>query len=131
MKYNVLIVEDDSVMRILIKQTLKESGLEIKEIYEAVNGEKGLAALEVYEIDLLLVDIYMPIMDGIEMLEHVNEHPEHKKIPVVVISTENDERRVDAIVKRGHGFVHKPFTRDLLEEKIKKLTDTKNEKSIR
>lgn len=132
MKYNVLIVEDDQTMRFVIKQTLNESSLDIGEIYESENGMEGLEMMEKHQdINLLLVDIYMPVMDGIEMLGHVQNHPEFKNIPAVVVSTENNEKRIDAIVRQGLGFVHKPFTRYLLEEKIVKLTEKKDETSIR
>lgn len=122
MKINVLIVEDDPAMRVVIKQILKASSLEVGIIYEAENGKKGLEMLEQHDIDILLVDIYMPVMDGLEMLDYARDHPDFKDIPAVVISTENDERRIDAIVRKGLGFVHKPFTRDLLEDHLLKIT---------
>jgi two-component system chemotaxis response regulator CheY len=122
MKMNVLIVEDELPMRILIKKVLYESKIRIGEIFEAENGEEGLKKFSENRVDLLLVDIYMPLMDGIEMLEHLHADSEEKEIPVVVVSTESDEDRIDAIVKRGIGFVHKPFTKRLLEEEILKQT---------
>ncbi|MCH8548230.1 MAG: response regulator [Balneolaceae bacterium] len=121
MKRNILIVEDDPTMRVVIKRTLTESGLEIGEIYEAGNGQEGLDMLGEFEIHLMLVDIYMPVMDGMEMLDHAADHPDFRDIPAVVISTENDENRIDAILRRGMGFVHKPFTQQLLEQTIVKL----------
>jgi len=122
MNRNILIVEDDPAMRVVIRQTLDRSKLDYDEIFEAENGREGLKMLDEHKIDLLLVDIYMPVMDGMEMLDHVRDHPVHHDIPVVIISTENDEKRIDAIVRSGMGFVHKPFTRDLLEDQIVKLT---------
>lgn len=122
MKRNVLIVEDDPSMRIVIKRTLVNSSLDIGEIYEAENGKEGLEMLEKYKIDILLVDIYMPVMDGLEMLDYASDHPDFRDIPAVVISTENDEKRIDAIVRKGMGFVHKPFTKDLLEGQLLKFT---------
>ncbi len=123
MKRNILIVEDDPAMRVIIRQTLDRSSLEIGEIFEAEHGRAGLELLENEEVDLLLVDIYMPVMDGMEMLDHVRDHPDYRDIPAVIISTENDEQRIDAIIRNGMGFVHKPFTRDLLEDQIRNLTD--------
>lgn len=119
MKLNVLIVEDDPTMRVVLRRTLTESSLDLGEIYEADNGKIGLDMLGEYEIDLMLVDIYMPVMDGMEMLDYAADHPEWSKIPAVVVSTENDEKRIDAILRRGMGFVHKEFTSSLLEEQIK------------
>jgi two-component system, chemotaxis family, chemotaxis protein CheY len=125
MKKNILIVEDDLAMRIIIKKTLIESSVQIDEIYEAGNGKEGLEMLEVYRIDLILVDIYMPVMDGMEMLDNISDHSEFCHIPAIVISTENDEKRIDTIVKNGFGFIHKPFTQDLLEDYILKLEEPK------
>lgn len=126
MKNNYLIVEDEPTMRLLIRKVLKESGLEIGHIYEANNGQEGLEALEKYNIDTMLVDIYMPVMDGMELLDYTRDHPKFKEIPAIIISTENDEKRIDAIVRKGLGFVHKPFTKELLKEQILKQSG-KNE----
>jgi|SRR6056297_32444 len=120
MKRNVLIVEDDPTMRVVIKRTLLESSIDVGEVYEAENGKEGLEMLAKYPVDLMLVDIYMPVMDGLEMLDYAADNPEFRDIPAVVVSTENDENRIDAILRRGMGFVHKEFTTTLLEEQIKK-----------
>lgn len=120
MKRNVLIVEDDPTMRVVLKRTLTESNLEIGEIIEAENGKIGLEMLEKHQIDLMLVDIYMPVMDGLEMLDYCADNPEFANIPAVLVSSENDEKRIDAILRQGMGFVHKEFTTDLLEEQIRK-----------
>ncbi len=119
MKLNVLIVEDDPTMRVVLRRTLTESSLDLGEIYEAENGKIGLEMLAEYDVDLMLVDIYMPVMDGMEMLDYAADHPEWRNIPAVVVSTENDDQRIDAILRRGMGFVHKEFTSSLLEEQIK------------
>lgn len=119
MKRNVLIVEDDPTMRVVIRKTLVESSIEVGDIFEAGNGKEGLEMLEKHSIDLMLVDIYMPIMDGMEMLDYAADNPDFRDIPAVVVSTENDEKRIDAILRRGMGFVHKEFTTTLLEEQIK------------
>jgi len=121
MKLNVLIVEDEKTIRILIKKILIESDLNIGEIFEADNGKEGLEVLNNRKIDFLLVDIYMPVMDGLEMLDYVMSNDDLKKIPAIVVSTENDENRVDAIIRKGLGFVHKPFTNTLLKNEIKKM----------
>jgi len=120
MKHNVLIVEDDPTMRVVIRRTLMESSIDLGEIFEAENGKEGLEMLEKHSIDLMLVDIYMPVMDGMEMLDYAADNPDYRDIPAVVVSTENDEKRIDAILRRGMGFVHKEFTTSLLEEQILK-----------
>jgi CheY-like chemotaxis protein len=95
--------------------------IEIEEVYEAENGKEGIKALEKYDVDLMLVDIYMPVMDGLDMLDYVHDHPEFQHIPAIVVSTENDEQRIDAILRQGLGFVPKPLTHLLLKDQIVKM----------
>lgn len=121
---NVLIVEDEKAVRLVIKKTLIESDLNVGEIFEAGNGKEGIEIMNNEHIDLLLVDIYMPVMDGLEMIEYVMSKPDLKDIPAIVVSTENDENRIDAIIRKGLGFVHKPFTNNLLKDEIKKMRGT-------
>jgi CheY-like chemotaxis protein len=121
MKINVLIVEDDAAMRVVLKNTVQsvEMDIEIGTIYEAKNGKEGIKALKDNDqIDLMLVDIYMPVMDGLDMLDYVHDHPDFQHIPAIVVSTENDEERIDAILRQGLGFVPKPLTHVLLKDQI-------------
>ncbi|HBQ59434.1 MAG TPA: response regulator [Balneolaceae bacterium] len=119
-KINVLIVEDDPAMRVVLRSTVlsAELDVEVNEIYEAENGKVGLEVLGEKKVDLMLVDIYMPVMDGMEMLDYTYDHPEWSKIPAIVVSTESDEDRIDAIQRKGMGFVHKPLTHLYLKDKI-------------
>lgn len=123
MNINVLIVEDDATMRVLLKDTLMNADMDIQveNIFEADNGKKGIQVLEDKPVDLMLVDIYMPVMDGLEMLDYVHDHPDYQHIPAIVVSTENDEERIDAILRQGLGFVPKPLTNSLLSEQIEKV----------
>lgn len=123
MKINVLIVEDDAAMRVVLRSTVlsAELDVEIGEIFEAENGKVGIEVLNREQIDLMLVDIYMPVMDGMEMLDYTYDHPEFSVIPAIVVSTDNDEDRVDALMRKGMGFVHKPLTHLLLKDQIKKM----------
>lgn len=123
MKINILIVEDDPTMRVVIENTVLSAdlGVEIGEIFEAENGEEGIEVLKQKDVHLMLVDIYMPVMDGLEMLDYTYDHPDFKDIPAVVISTENDESRIDALLRKGLGFVHKPLTHLFLKDQVKKI----------
>ncbi|MGN8226741.1 response regulator [Gracilimonas sp. BCB1] len=128
MKINVLIVEDDPAMRVLLKSTVLSADLdvEVAEIFEAENGKEGLEVLEKEKVDMMLVDIYMPIMDGLEMLDYARDHKEMADIPAIVVSSENNEDRIDAILRQGLGFVHKPLTHLLLKDKISEMINMKN-----
>lgn len=127
MKINVLIVEDDPAMRVVLKSTVLSADLdvEIDEVFEAQNGKEGLEVLEKEKVDMMLVDIYMPIMDGLEMLDYARDHPDMADIPAIVVSSENNEDRIDAILRQGLGFVHKPLTHLLLKDKISEMMNTK------
>ena len=94
MAVNVLIVDDSAVMRAMILKTLQMSGLPLGEIHQAGNGQEGLDALDQHWIDLALVDINMPVMNGEEMIDRMRENPDTKDIRVVVISTEGSETRI-------------------------------------
>ncbi|HKL19361.1 MAG TPA: response regulator [Halalkalibaculum sp.] len=127
MKRKVLIVEDECLLRLVIKRTLMKCTLDIEEIYEAGNGTEGLECLEKCAVDLILTDINMPVMDGITMLNHIYANPLFKEIPIVVISAINDQQRIEEFSGRGLGFLSKPFTLQQLEEEIYKLDKVTNE----
>lgn len=118
MAINILVVDDSAVMRSMIKKTIHNSGVEVGEIYEAANGVEGLEALEDNWLDLLFIDVNMPVMDGMEMLEKLRSRPDTRDIPVLIVSTESNNERIKVINGHGAGFVHKPFTPETLRENI-------------
>lgn len=118
MAINILVVDDSAVMRSMIKRTIFNTGIEVAEIHEAGNGAEGLEIVDQNWLDLLFIDVNMPIMDGMEMLERIRENPETKNMPVLIVSTESNTERIQLIDKHDAGFVHKPFTPELLREKI-------------
>ena len=122
MSLNVLVVDDSSVMRKMIIRTLHMSGVPIGEIYEADNGQSGLELLDQNWIDMLFIDVNMPIMDGMEMLKRVRSRPDTRDLPILIISTESNPQRINQISENRAGFVHKPFTPEDLREKIIELT---------
>ncbi|HKL15617.1 MAG TPA: response regulator [Balneolaceae bacterium] len=122
MSLNVLVVDDSSVMRKMIIRTLNLSGVPVGEIYEAADGKKGLDVLDNNWIDMLFIDVNMPIMDGMEMLDRVRSKPDTRDLPVLIISTESNPQRINQISESRAGFVHKPFTPETLREKIIELT---------
>lgn len=122
MAFNVLVVDDSLVMRAIVIKTLRLSGLPLGEIHEAANGEEGLQVVERNRIDLALIDINMPIMDGEEMIDRVRQNPETADLPVIVVSTESSETRIEMLLKKDVEFVHKPFTPENLRKTIISIT---------
>jgi two-component system, chemotaxis family, chemotaxis protein CheY len=127
MSLNILVVDDSSVMRAMIKKTLLLSGVPVSGVYEAANGQEGLQALDQNWIDLALVDINMPLMDGEEMIDRMRGNPETAATPVIVVSTESSDTRIDALKRKGATFVHKPFTPEQLRETIVEITGVADE----
>lgn len=118
MAVNILVVDDSAVMRSMIKKTIISSGVEVGEIFEAANGQEGLEVLEENWLDILFIDVNMPVMDGMEMLDRVRKQSETSDIPILIVSTESNNERIEIIQKKNAGFVHKPFTPEVLRERI-------------
>jgi len=110
MGFNVLIVDDSGAMRKVIKKTIKISGFDVDNFYEAGNGKEALEVLKDNWIDVVLTDINMPEMDGITFLKLLKEDETLQGLPVIVISTEKREQRVQEAISLGaSGYVKKPF----------------------
>jgi len=122
MPLNVLIVDDSSVMRAMIIKTIRMSGLELGDVYQAGNGKEGLDAARENWVDLVVADINMPVMNGEEMLDQMKADPELSALPTIVISTEGSATRIQRLEKKGVTFIHKPFTPEIIRDAIQDLT---------
>jgi two-component system chemotaxis response regulator CheY len=122
MPLNVLIVDDSEVMRLIILRTLRLSGLPVKQVLQAENGRQALDILSNHGINLALVDINMPVMNGIEMIDKVRRRPEISDLPIIVVSAESSRTRIKILKEMGAGFVHKPFSAETLREAVIELT---------
>lgn len=110
MAFNILVADDSETMRAVIKKTVSMSGVPVGEFYEAANGNEALAVLAETWIDVILSDINMPEMGGMELLKRVSEDEELRKIPLVFITTEASDTRQEEARKLGvAGYVRKPF----------------------
>ncbi|MBD3293492.1 MAG: response regulator [Armatimonadia bacterium] len=121
MSLNVLIVDDSAVMRTMVLRTLQMIEVPLGDVHQAANGNEGLAALSQHQIDLAIVDINMPVMDGEEMISRARENPRTAQIPIMVISTEGSHTRISRLIQRGVRFVHKPFTPEILCDVVAEL----------
>mgnify|MGYP000881355725 FL=1 len=117
MAKNVLLVDDSSTMRKIISRSLRQAGLDFGEIYEAGDGQEALAMLEKESVDIVLSDINMPNMNGIEFLREKANRPAIKDIPVFMISTETGDDIIGEAKSLGAvGALKKPFTPDKVNE---------------
>jgi two-component system, chemotaxis family, chemotaxis protein CheY len=121
MGLHVLVVDDSAVMRMMIIKTIRLSELPVLAVHQAANGEEGLRVLDEERVDLALVDINMPVMDGEEMTRRLRERPETAGLPVIVVSTESSEGRLQALLAQGVRFVRKPFTPEALRDAVEAL----------
>jgi len=121
-KQRILIVDDSSVMRKIIERSLRQAGLEQAEVVEAGNGIEALAQVREGVFDLILSDINMPAMDGIEFLRQLSTIETAKGTPVVMVTTEGSESRVvEALSIGAKGYIRKPFTPDQIKERVTPL----------
>ena len=122
MSLNILVVDDSAVMRSMVIRALGLSGLPITEVYQAGNGQDALHILRDSCVDVALVDLNMPVMDGEEMIRQVRERPALAELPIIVVSTEGSFTRIAVLRKQGAGFVHKPFSPETLRHAVIELT---------
>ena len=119
---SVLIVDDSSVMRKIVERSLRQAGLQIKEIFEAGNGVEALARMQQTRVDLILSDINMPTMDGLEFVRQLQAVENAKGVPIVMITTEGGEAHVVQALSCGaQGYIRKPFSSDQIKERITPL----------
>ena len=110
MNCNVLVVDDSPVLRAAIRKVAKLAGVEEDQIFEAGNGQEALDVLETVWIDLVLLDLNMPVMDGEEFARRVRENDDLADVAIVVVSTEANRERLDRMRSLGTlEVLHKPF----------------------
>ena len=110
MNCNILVVDDSKIIRTAIKKIARVAGVTDDRIHEAANGQEALDVLEKVWIDLVLLDINMPIMDGETFVVEKSKRPEFADIAVFIVSTEANEERLQRMKDLGvRGTLRKPF----------------------
>ena len=118
MSFNILIIDDSHAMRQVIKKIIGMSGFKMDQCYEAGHGLEALSVLSDHWVDVILSDINMPQMNGLEFLNRLRGHELFQHIPVIMISTEGSTERIQEAFDLGaRGFIKKPF----LPEEIRKI----------
>jgi two-component system, chemotaxis family, chemotaxis protein CheY len=114
-----LIVDDSSVMRKIVERSLRQAGVEMTEVFQAGNGAEALSILQETAVDLILCDINMPVMDGLEFVKQLSGVANAKGVPVVMITTEGSESHVVQAISCGaRGYIRKPFTAEQVKEHV-------------
>ena len=119
MGHNILIVDDSASMRQLVAFTLKDAGFDVT---DAADGLLGLAASETAAFDMIISDLNMPNMDGIEMIRTLRGRAGYKFTPIVMLTTESQEaKKAEGKDAGASGWIVKPFTPDQLLNVVKKF----------
>lgn len=119
MPAKILSVDDSKTIRMIVKRTFAPYEATV---LEAANGEEGLATAAAEKPDLIILDITMPVMDGVTMLGKLKEDPELKGIPVIMLTAESGRENVAFIAKLGvRDYLVKPFKDEQLIEKVSRV----------
>lgn len=119
MSQKVLSVDDSKTIRMIVTRTLKPFDCVV---FEASNGEEGLAVAAAERPDVIILDITMPVMDGITMLSKLREDPDLKSIPVVMLTAESSRENIAQIARLGvRDYLVKPFKDEQLIEKLGRI----------
>jgi two-component system chemotaxis response regulator CheY len=131
MPYNVLIVDDSSTMRNVIKKVLRLTGIPFGSCLEASNGREALDVLENNWVDLILSDINMPVMDGFGLLRALKALPSWNDVPVLLITTESNQNRLQEAMSLGaKAYIHKPFTPEAVRSLVRQIMGETDESAM-
>ncbi len=129
MALNILVVDDSSVVRAMIVKCLGLTDIPIGEVHQAGDGQQGLNVLGEHWVDLIFADINMPVMNGEEMIQHIRAQAQYDNVPIIVVSTEGSQTRIERLEKQGVRFIHKPFAPETVRDVIREITGVCHEPS--
>ncbi len=119
MALDILIVDDSAAIRKILQRVLGQAEIPVGSVFEAGDGVAALEILKQQKVGLVLSDINMPNMDGLELLGRIKATEEWRRLPVIMITTEGAVAKVQEAVALGAtGYVRKPFTADQIKEKL-------------
>lgn len=103
----VLTVDDSRTILAMLHHTLSNAGFEV---LQAEDGKQGLDVLKTQQVDVVITDINMPVMDGIEFIKHVRATGNHQSLPILILTTEtSQDKRDQGKAAGGTGWIVKPF----------------------
>ena len=122
MALDVLIVDDSAAIRKILQRVLLQTDVALGKLMEAGDGVEALEMLKTNKVGLILSDVNMPKMDGLQLLSRVKADPEYREIPVVMVTTEGSQAKVmEAVTLGAAGYIRKPFTAEQIKEKLTEL----------
>jgi two-component system chemotaxis response regulator CheY len=118
----VLVVDDSPVTRRMLARALSLTGLPIESVHEAGDGVAALAQMREHWIDLVLSDLHMPEMSGLDMVREMARDGLTAQIPVVIVSSNRSKHHADELVKLGaRAYVHKPVQPEVLGRVVRQV----------
>ncbi len=122
MAFNILLVDDSQLVHAFMEKALRLAEIPIRELFHAENGKEALAILADNWVDVVFADINMPVMNGIEMIEKLDEDGLMKTVPIVIVSTEGSTTRIEELKSKGvRAYIRKPFTPEQFREAIENV----------
>lgn len=119
MLLDVLIVDDSAAIRKILQRVLKQAEIPLGEVYEASDGLEAIKILETQKVSLVMADINMPNMDGLQLLKKMKENATWAALPVIMVTTEGGQAKVMAAAELGaSGYIRKPFTADQIRHSL-------------
>jgi two-component system, chemotaxis family, chemotaxis protein CheY len=119
MALDVLIVDDSAAIRKILQRVLLQTDVTLGKVLEAGDGLEALETLKTNKVGLILSDINMPKMDGLQLLGKLKADQDHREVPVVMITTEGSQAKVmEAVTLGAAGYIRKPFTAEQIKEKL-------------
>ena len=122
MPLRLLVVDDSWVMRAAIRRLIEVAALPVNTFLAAENGQAALSLLKRNEVDLILVDLNMPVMNGLEFIRCIKEDPDQKRVPFIAMSADSTSESIQEMMDLGaQAYMPKPFRAEMLRSEILKI----------
>ena len=119
MVLDVLIVDESAAIRKILRRVLLQADVALGKVMEAGDGIEALEILKSNKVGLILSDVKMPKMDGLQLLGRVKSNPDYRDIPMVMVTAEGSQAKVmEAVTLGAAGYIRKPFTAEQIKEKL-------------
>ena len=122
MPLDILIVDDSAAIRKILQRVLRQADVDVGQVYEAGDGLEALETLKKHKVHLVLADVNMPNMNGMQLLAEIKSNAELASVPVIMVTTEGSQSKVMEAAQLGAaGYIRKPFSADQIKDKISSL----------